>query len=87
MNCDSQDCFPPPLSPAGSSGLPKSTPPAHSSPQVQGHPVHFSQGRRCPCLACGNCSLAGEGCDRAGPSSRYGVRFLQPLLHCAQEKG
>ncbi len=56
------------------------------SPQVQGHPVHFSQGCRCPCLACGNRSPAGEGCDRAGPSSRYEVRVLQPLLHCAQEK-
>ncbi len=25
-----------------------------ASPQVQGHPVHFSQTRRCSCLACGN---------------------------------
>ncbi len=57
-----------------------------ASPQVQGHPVHFSQGRRCPCLAGGNHSPAGEGCDRAGPSSRYEVGVLQPLLHCAQEK-
>ncbi len=57
-----------------------------ASPQVQGHLVHFSQGRRCSCLACGNCSPAGEGCDRAGPSSRYGVGVFQPLLHCAQEK-
>ncbi len=47
-----------------------------ASPQVQGHPVHFSQGRRCPCLACRNRSPAGEGCDRAGPSSRYEVRVL-----------
>ncbi len=43
-------------------------------PQVQGHPVHFSQGHRCSCLACGNRSPTGEGRDRAGPSSRYGVR-------------
>ncbi len=57
-----------------------------ASLQVQGHPVHLSQGRRCPCLACGDRSPAGDGCDRAGPSSRYGVRVLQPLLHCAQEK-
>ncbi len=27
-----------------------------------------------------------EGCDRTGPSSRYEVGVLQPLLHCAQEK-
>ncbi len=57
-----------------------------ASPQVQGHLVHFSQGRRCSCLACGNCSPTGEGRDRAGPSSRYGVRVVQPLLHCAQER-
>ncbi len=56
------------------------------SPQVQGHLVHFNQGRRCPCLACGSHSLAGEICDRAGPSSRHEVRVLQPLLHCAQQK-
>ncbi len=56
------------------------------SPQLQGHPVHFNQGRRCPCLACRSHSLAGERCDRAGPSSRYEVRVLQPLLHCAQQK-
>ncbi len=57
-----------------------------ASPQVQGHLVHFGQGRRCPCLACGDCSPAGEGCDRAVPSSWYEVGVLQPLLHCAQEK-
>ncbi len=45
-----------------------------------------SQISRCPCLACGSRSLAGERCDRAGPSSRYEVRVLQPLLHCAQQK-
>ncbi len=32
-----------------------------ASPQVQGHPVHFSQTRRCSCLACGNRSPTGEG--------------------------
>ncbi len=32
-----------------------------ASPQVQGHPVHFSQTRRCSCLACGNRAI-----DRAG---------------------
>ncbi len=54
--------------------------------KVQGHPVHFRQGRPCPCLACGNRSPAAEGRDRASPSSRYEVRVLQPLLHCAYEK-
>ncbi len=57
-----------------------------TSPQVQGHPVHFSQTRRCSCLPCGNRSPTGEGCDRAGPSSRYEVGVVQPLLHCAQER-
>ncbi len=57
-----------------------------ASPQVQGHPVHFSQARRCSCLACGNRSPTGEGRDRAGPSSRYEVGVVQPLLHCAQER-
>ncbi len=57
-----------------------------TSPQVQGHPVHFSQTRRCSCLACGNRSPTGEGRDRAGPSSRYEVGVVQPLLHCAQER-
>ncbi len=57
-----------------------------ASPQVQGHPVHLSQTRRCSCLACGNCSPTGEGRDRAGPSSRYEVGVVQPLLHCAQER-
>ncbi len=57
-----------------------------ASPQVQGHPVHFSQTRRCSCLVCGNRSPTGEGRDRAGPSSRYEVGVVQPLLHCAQER-
>ncbi len=57
-----------------------------ASPQVQGHPVHFSQTRRCSCLACGNRSPTGEGRDRAGPSSRYEVGVVQPLLHCTQER-
>ncbi len=57
-----------------------------ASPQVQGHPVHFSQTRRCSCLACGNRSPTGEGRNRAGPSSRYEVGVVQPLLHCAQER-
>ncbi len=36
-----------------------------ASHQVQGHPVHFSQGRQCSCLGCRNRSPAGEGCDSA----------------------
>ncbi len=51
------------------------------SPQVQGHPVHFSQSHRCPCLACGNHSPAGEGCDRVGPSNRYGFGFFSPYFN------
>ncbi len=35
VNCASRDRFPPPLSLAGNSGLPKSTPPAHSWNQVR----------------------------------------------------
>ncbi len=50
-----------------------------ASPQVQGYPVHFSQARRCSCLACGNRSPTGEGRDRAGPSSRYGVGVVRVL--------
>ncbi len=57
-----------------------------ASPQVQGCPFHFSESCRYPCLACGNRSPTGEGRDRAGPSCRYEVRVLQPLLHCTQEK-
>ncbi len=57
-----------------------------ASPQVQGYPLHFSESCRCPCLACGDRSPTGEGRDRAGPSGRYEVRVLQPLLHCTQEK-
>ncbi len=57
-----------------------------ASPQVQGCPLHFSESCRYPCLACGDRSPTGEGRDRAGPSCRYEVRVLQPLLHCTQEK-
>ncbi len=55
-------------------------------PQVQRCPLHFSESCRCPCLACRDRSPTGEGRDRAGPSSRYEVRVLQPLFHCTQEK-
>ncbi len=57
---------------------------ARRPPKFRG--VHFSESCRCPCPVCGNHSPAGEGCDRTGPSSRYEVGVLQPLLHCAQEK-
>ncbi len=57
---------------------------AWRSPRFKG--IRINQGCRYPCLACRNCSPAGEGCDRAGPSSRYEVRVCQSLLHCAQEK-
>ncbi len=42
-----------------------------ASSQVQGHPLHFSEGGRCSCLARRDRSPSGEGCDRAGTSSRY----------------
>ncbi len=56
-------------------------------PKIRGIQVHFSQGSRCPCLACGNRSLAGEGCDRAGPSSRYGVGFFSPYFIVPMKSG
>ncbi len=57
-----------------------------ASSQVQGHPLHFSEGGRCSCLARRDRSPPGEGCDRAGPSSRYEDGVLQPLLHCTQKR-
>ncbi len=57
-----------------------------TSPQVQGHPLHLSEGSRCPCLACRDCSPTGEEYNRASPSSRYEDRVLQPILHCTQER-
>ncbi len=57
-----------------------------ASSQVQGHPLHFSEGGRCSCLARRDRSPPGEGCDRAGSSSRYEDRVLQPLLHCTQKR-
>ncbi|XP_058621250.1 uncharacterized protein LOC131533149 [Onychostoma macrolepis] len=44
-----------------------------ASPQVQGHSVQFSQGCRCPCLACGNCSPPAD--MRSGFYSPY---FIVP---------
>ncbi len=57
-----------------------------ASPKVQGHPVHLRADQRCSCLTGRNRSPAGEGRHRAGPSSRYEVGVLQPLLHCTQER-
>ncbi len=54
--------------------------------QVSRHPLHHSEGSGCPHLASRDRSPTGEGSDRAGPSSRYEVGVLQPLLHCTQEK-
>ncbi len=54
--------------------------------QVSRHPLHHSEGRGCPHLVSRDRSPTGEGRDRAGPSSRYEVGVLQPLLHCTQEK-
>ncbi len=54
--------------------------------QVQGRSVHLCVEQRCPCLACRSHGPAGEGRDRAGPSSRDEVRVLQSLLHRTQER-
>ncbi len=51
-----------------------------ASSQVQGRSVHLCVEQGCPSLACGRSrSPAGEGRDRAGPSSRDEVRVLQPV--------
>ncbi len=57
-----------------------------ASSQIQGHPLHFSEGGRCSCFARRDRSPPGEGCDRAGSSSRYEDGVLQPLLHCTQKR-
>ncbi len=57
-----------------------------ASSQVQGCSVHLCVEQRCPCLACRSRGPAGEGRDRAGPSSRDEVRVLQPLLHLNKER-
>ncbi len=54
--------------------------------QVSRHPLHHSEGSGCPHLTSRDRSPTGERRDRAGPSSRYEVGVLQPLLHCTQEK-
>ncbi len=54
--------------------------------QVSRRPLYLSEGSGCPHLASRDRSPTGEGRDRAGPSSRYEVRVLQPLLHCTQER-
>ncbi len=54
--------------------------------QVSRLPLHRSEGSGCPHLASRDRSPTGEGRDRVGPSSRYEVRVLQPLLHCTQER-
>ncbi len=57
-----------------------------ASSQVQGHSVHHSVKQGCPCLACRSHGPAGEGRNRAGPSSRDEIRVLQPLFHRTQER-
>ncbi len=54
--------------------------------QVSRRPLYLSEGSGCPHLASRDRSPTGEERDRAGPSSWYEVRVLQPLLHCTQEK-
>ncbi len=58
-----------------------------ASSQVQGRSVHLCVEQGCPSLACGSRGPAGEGRDRAGPSSRDEVGVLQPVLHRTQESG
>ncbi len=53
--------------------------------QVSRHPLHRSEGSGCPHLASIAVLLAKDAIV-AGPSSRYEVRVLQPLLHCTQER-
>ncbi len=57
-----------------------------ASSQVQGRSVHLCVEQGCPSLACGSRGPAGEGRDRAGPSSRDEVGVLQPVLHRTQER-
>ncbi len=77
-------CSVPPLAPEDNqTRLRDSVRPASS--QVQGQSVHLSVEPGCPCLACRSRGPTGEGRDTAGPSSRDGVRVLQPLLHRTQE--
>ncbi len=57
-----------------------------ASSQVQGRSVHLGVEQGCPSLACGSRGPAGEGRDRAGPSSRDEVGVLQPVLHRTQER-
>ncbi len=58
-SCASRDRFPPPLSPTGSSGLPKSAPPAHSWKQVRAvtleYPLQVITCRTVPSLKLGSC--------------------------------
>ncbi len=50
-----------------------------ASPQVQGHPLHISEGSRCSCLACGDCGPTGEGCHRADMKTGfYSPYFIVP---------
>ncbi len=59
MSCASRVRFPPPLSPAGSSELPKSTPPAHSWNQLRAvtleSPLHVVTRRSVTSLKLGSC--------------------------------
>ncbi len=59
VSCASLVRFPPPLSPAGSSGLPKNTSPAHSWNQVRAvtleSPLHVVTGRAVTSLKPGSC--------------------------------
>ncbi len=57
-----------------------------ASSQVQGHSVHLSVEQGCHCFASRSRGPAGEGRDRAGPSSRDEIRVLQPRVHRTQAR-
>lgn len=57
-----------------------------ASPQVQQHLVYFSGRQGWSCPACRDCGPTGRH-NIAGPSSRYEVMVLQPILHCSKKGG
>ncbi len=55
------------------------------SPMFKG--IRFNQGGRCPNLASGNRSLAGEGCDRASPPADMRSGFVSPYFIVPKKNG
>ncbi len=56
-------------------------------PQVQGHPVHFNQGGRCPCLACGNRSPAAKDAKELFPPADMRSGFVSPYFIVPKKSG